>query len=114
MLRYTRATSNVRVESGARYDYMRSRADSTETSWTPPLDVIDERWAYATIRQSWAMNWMRLVENQLDWTHLPFVHSTTIGVGFPRGLTVRAAGHAILAQSLFEFVTEREPKRPQD
>ncbi len=35
----------VRIETGARYDWLRSRADSTASSWSPPLNVIDRRWS---------------------------------------------------------------------
>ena len=35
----------VRIETGARYDWLRSRADSTASSWSPPLDIIDRRWS---------------------------------------------------------------------
>lgn len=34
-----------RLESGVRYDDLRSRADSTPTSFTPRLDVRDRRWS---------------------------------------------------------------------
>ncbi len=37
-----------------------------------------------------AVNWMRNVENQLDWTHLPFVHATTIGLASKRVAEVRS------------------------
>jgi hemoglobin/transferrin/lactoferrin receptor protein len=33
------------IEGGARYDWIRSRAESTATSWSPELDVVDRRWS---------------------------------------------------------------------
>ena len=36
-----------------------------------------------------AVNWQRNVENQLDWAHLPFVHATTIGRGYPEHVVAR-------------------------
>ena len=36
---------NLRLESGLRYDWLRSRADSTPQSFTPELDVTDRRWS---------------------------------------------------------------------
>jgi hemoglobin/transferrin/lactoferrin receptor protein len=38
-------TRLARVELGARYDWFRSRADSTPTSSTSRLDVVDRRWS---------------------------------------------------------------------
>jgi len=35
----------LRLDGGARYDWLHSRADSTPQSFTPELDVIDERWS---------------------------------------------------------------------
>lgn len=46
----------LRVELGARYDWLRSHADSTPQSFTPILDVTDRRWSFEggaawTVRQ---------------------------------------------------------------
>jgi len=35
----------LRLESGLRYDWLHSRADSTPQSFTPELDVTDRRWS---------------------------------------------------------------------
>jgi outer membrane cobalamin receptor len=37
--------SVLRLDGGARYDWLHSRADSTPQSFTPTLDVVDERWS---------------------------------------------------------------------
>ena len=36
---------HLRLESGLRYDWLHSRADSTPQSFTPELDVTDSRWS---------------------------------------------------------------------
>ncbi|HEY6193921.1 MAG TPA: TonB-dependent receptor [Candidatus Eisenbacteria bacterium] len=36
----------LRFETGARYDWLRSAADSTPASFTPTLDVTDRRWSF--------------------------------------------------------------------
>jgi hemoglobin/transferrin/lactoferrin receptor protein len=36
---------HLRLESGLRYDWLHSRADSTPQSFTPKLDVTDRRWS---------------------------------------------------------------------
>jgi hemoglobin/transferrin/lactoferrin receptor protein len=38
--------NRLRFETGARYDWLRSRADSTPVSFTPTLDVTDRRWSF--------------------------------------------------------------------
>ena len=40
-----RSVGAWRIETGARYDDLRSRADSTAQSFTPELDVRDARWS---------------------------------------------------------------------
>jgi phenylpropionate dioxygenase-like ring-hydroxylating dioxygenase large terminal subunit len=50
----------------------------------PPLpwfESIDEEFAYATVRDTWAAHYSRVIENQLDAAHVPFIHKTTIGSG---------------------------------
>lgn len=39
------AAGMLRIEGGARYDWIRSRAESTATSWSPALAVVDQRWS---------------------------------------------------------------------
>ncbi|MBN1260082.1 MAG: aromatic ring-hydroxylating dioxygenase subunit alpha [Anaerolineae bacterium] len=49
----------------------------------PPLffDDIDAAFYYATIYDPWSTHYSRVIENQLDVVHLPFVHHNTIGRG---------------------------------
>jgi phenylpropionate dioxygenase-like ring-hydroxylating dioxygenase large terminal subunit len=50
----------------------------------PPLpwfESIDDDFTYATLRDTWAAHYSRVIENQLDAVHVPFIHRTTIGRG---------------------------------
>ena len=49
----------------------------------PPrfFDDIDEEFYYATVYDPWKAHYSRVIENQLDPVHLPFVHHNTIGKG---------------------------------
>jgi phenylpropionate dioxygenase-like ring-hydroxylating dioxygenase large terminal subunit len=45
------------------------------------FDDIDESFSYGRIYDSWNAHYSRVIENQLDVAHLPFVHYNTIGRG---------------------------------
>jgi len=49
----------------------------------PPqyFDSIDASFSYSSFKQQWPVHYSRMAENQLDMTHLPFVHNNTIGRG---------------------------------
>jgi len=55
----------------------------------PPADLeppnffanIDERFVYGSAIDPWKAHYSRVIENQLDVAHLPFVHKNTIGRG---------------------------------
>jgi phenylpropionate dioxygenase-like ring-hydroxylating dioxygenase large terminal subunit len=55
----------------------------------PPKDMLepqffenlDDSFQYATIQQHWDAHYSRVIENQLDVVHLPFVHRNSIGRG---------------------------------
>ncbi len=51
----------------------------------PPkfFDAIHSGCSYLTIKQHWGVHYSRMIENQLDVAHVPFVHATTIGRGLP-------------------------------
>jgi phenylpropionate dioxygenase-like ring-hydroxylating dioxygenase large terminal subunit len=54
----------------------------------PALEYFDEVRpgdALHTTSVTWSTNYIRCIENQLDFTHLPFVHATTIGAGASKG-----------------------------
>jgi phenylpropionate dioxygenase-like ring-hydroxylating dioxygenase large terminal subunit len=47
----------------------------------PRFFDIDDSFSYCGYRQHWPVHYSRMVENQLDVMHLPFVHANTIGAG---------------------------------
>ena len=49
----------------------------------PPrfFDDIDESFSYGKVYDPWDAHYSRVIENQLDVVHLPFVHHNTIGRG---------------------------------
>lgn len=42
---------------------------------------IDDTFTYDTITDHWGVDYSRVIENQLDVVHVPFIHKTTIGKG---------------------------------
>ncbi len=51
--------------------------DPVEPKWFD----IDDSFSSSSFTQHWPVHYSRMVENQLDVMHLPFVHTTTIGRG---------------------------------
>jgi phenylpropionate dioxygenase-like ring-hydroxylating dioxygenase large terminal subunit len=47
----------------------------------PFFDDLDRTFSYATFPYPWNAHYSRVIENQLDVMHLPFVHYNTIGRG---------------------------------
>lgn len=63
--------------------------DATEQ--LPPVpwfEEIDDSYVYDTLTDDWDTHYTRAIENQLDFTHLPFAHHNTIGRGVPGKLGV--------------------------
>ncbi len=56
---------------------------ASEENPAPPayFPDIDGGFRYTTVRDPWNTHYSRVLENQLDVVHLPFVHRTTIGRG---------------------------------
>lgn len=50
-------------------------------SGAPRWFDIDESFSSAGFKEQWPVHYSRMVENQLDVLHLPFVHYNTIGAG---------------------------------
>jgi phenylpropionate dioxygenase-like ring-hydroxylating dioxygenase large terminal subunit len=50
---------------------------------------VAEGFSYSTVVCDWEATLSRCIENQLDYTHLPFVHASTIGRSFPKELDVQ-------------------------
>jgi phenylpropionate dioxygenase-like ring-hydroxylating dioxygenase large terminal subunit len=53
------------------------------TNLKPPrfFDDLDDSFSSATAHDPWRAHYSRVIENQLDTVHLPFVHHNTIGRG---------------------------------
>ncbi len=47
----------------------------------PVMEDIDDNFSYSTFVDHWKVHYSLCIENQLDVSHLPFVHRTTIGKG---------------------------------
>jgi phenylpropionate dioxygenase-like ring-hydroxylating dioxygenase large terminal subunit len=45
------------------------------------FDNLDNAFAYGSARDPWNAHYSRVIENQLDVVHLPFIHRNTIGRG---------------------------------
>ena len=45
------------------------------------FDNLDEKFVYGSSPDHWKAHYSRVIENQLDVLHLPFVHHNTIGRG---------------------------------
>jgi phenylpropionate dioxygenase-like ring-hydroxylating dioxygenase large terminal subunit len=45
------------------------------------FESFSDKLSYGSFRQHWSVHYSRMVENQLDVAHLPFVHHNTIGKG---------------------------------
>lgn len=54
----------------------------------PWFAEIDDRFVWDGFADDWNTHYTRAVENQLDFTHLPFVHQNTIGASVPEALDV--------------------------
>lgn len=56
----------------------------------PPVDLqpphfftdLDDQFTYSEVLDPWDTHYSRVIENQLDVVHLPFVHHNTIGRGY--------------------------------
>lgn len=56
--------------------YGEPRADYPPVPWFEDMPDVPTSW----FADDWPVHWTRAVENQLDFSHLSFVHRTTIGV----------------------------------
>ncbi len=55
----------------------------------PRFEVLDGPFVHHTIADEWPASMARVIENQLDPFHLPFVHSRTIGRNMPSQMRVQ-------------------------
>ncbi len=93
---------------------------------TPPVDLktpaffdnIDESFQHASAHDPWQVHYSRVIENQLDVVHLPFVHRNTIGRGnrtVVDGPLVEWRGDKMLYTFVFNRLDDgRPPRKPSD
>ncbi len=81
----TKLNPNYRVKSYTVKEYMNFiflwYGDENPTEEIKWLEGIDNSFSFSTMKAEWNVNYTRAIENQLDVSHLPFVHKTTIGRG---------------------------------
>ncbi len=82
----------------------------------PPLffDNLDETFHYASGQDLWNTHYSRVLENQLDVVHLPFIHRNTIGRGnrtLVDGPLVEWRGEKMLYTYVFNRADDGTPPR---
>ena len=82
------------------------------------FDNLDESFSYASAHDPWDAHYSRVIENQLDVVHLPFIHRKTIGRGnrtLVDGPVVEWKGDRMLYTYVFNRVDDgTPPKKPRD
>lgn len=86
-----------------------ARPDLPEIPWFHDLDLPRWHWRAGRFHDDWPIHWTRVVENQLDFAHLPFVHATSIGrfVTPPMDVVVETDGE----DRLTTYVSNQEASR---
>lgn len=67
----------VREEHG--FIWVWHEAEAGPIGDPPWFDNIDSKFCYSQLTRTWPTHITRCIENQIDYTHLPFVHKQTIG-----------------------------------
>ncbi|MHC1782360.1 MAG: Rieske 2Fe-2S domain-containing protein [Anaerolineaceae bacterium] len=78
------------------------------------FDNLDETFSYGSARDPWDAHYSRVIENQLDVVHLPFIHSSTIGRGgrtLVDGPLVEWKGDKMLYTYVFNRLDDGKPPR---
>jgi phenylpropionate dioxygenase-like ring-hydroxylating dioxygenase large terminal subunit len=82
------------------------------------FDNIDESFQHASARDPWEAHYSRVIENQLDVVHLPFIHRNTIGRGnrtVVDGPLVEWHGDKMLYTYVFNREDDgRPPRKPSE
>ncbi len=89
---------------------------------TPPADLeppaffdnLDDTFFYASAHDPWRAHYSRVIENQLDVVHLPFIHRNTIGRGnrtLVDGPVIEWRGDKMLYTYVFNRVDDGTPPR---
>jgi phenylpropionate dioxygenase-like ring-hydroxylating dioxygenase large terminal subunit len=83
----------------------------------PFFENIDESFYYGSAIDPWEAHYSRVIENQLDVAHLPFVHYNTIGRGNrtlvdgPKVIWCED-GHKMMCTYVFNRIDDGTPPRP--
>ena len=78
------------------------------------FDNIDDTFYHASAHDPWDAHYSRVIENQLDVVHLPFIHRNTIGRGnrtVVDGPVVEWKGDKMLYTYVFNRVDDGKPPR---
>jgi phenylpropionate dioxygenase-like ring-hydroxylating dioxygenase large terminal subunit len=78
------------------------------------FDNLDEAFYYSSAHDPWDAHYSRVIENQLDVVHLPFIHRNTIGRGnrtLIDGPVVEWKGEKMLYTYVFNRVDDGTPPR---
>jgi phenylpropionate dioxygenase-like ring-hydroxylating dioxygenase large terminal subunit len=78
------------------------------------FDNLDETFYYGSVHDPWKAHYSRVIENQLDVVHLPFIHGKTIGRGnrtLVDGPVVEWKGDKMLYTYVFNRLDDGKPAR---
>jgi len=82
------------------------------------FDNLDDRFVYGSAHDPWDAHYSRVIENQLDVVHLPFIHRNTIGRGnrtVVDGPVVEWKGDKMLYTYVFNRADDgKPPRKPHD
>lgn len=78
------------------------------------FENLDDTFYYGSARDPWDAHYSRVIENQLDVVHLPFIHAKTIGRGgrtLVDGPVVEWKGEKMLYTYVFNRLDDGKPPR---
>jgi phenylpropionate dioxygenase-like ring-hydroxylating dioxygenase large terminal subunit len=78
------------------------------------FENLDESYHYSSAQDPWDAHYSRVIENQLDVVHLPFIHRTTIGRGnrtVVDGPVVEWKGERMIYTYVYNRVDDGTPPR---
>jgi phenylpropionate dioxygenase-like ring-hydroxylating dioxygenase large terminal subunit len=78
------------------------------------FDNLDDTYTYSSARDPWKAHYSRVIENQLDVIHLPFIHRNTIGRGnrtVVDGPVVEWKGDRMIYTYVYNRVDDDKPPR---
>jgi len=78
------------------------------------FDNLDDTYTYSSTRDPWKAHYSRVIENQLDVVHLPFIHRNTIGRGnrtVVDGPVVEWKGDKMIYTYVYNRIDDGKPPR---